>query len=517
MEIKIKDDDLNTSTEGKEVLAKDTLKGQKILIVMLYSRNLNPEENPYIHKDYLLNSIPQSDTCLKDCLDHFGIIVDIVENYRDAIEKITSKNENKKCPYYAVWIINGPPYEELPDGSKEAFLLGQFLQVIKLFWEKGGALVFLAGGGKFQYQTNEFLKILEFDGKKVEFHLVGNDEEKGTKEHIGGKLLIRDNSGLLKNKLQFSSKNEHFGCCERLNLGHYLYSLFEGNNISYTNTDNYEKLLPFHPFSRDSDGGISALYYLSDEKMRGDIFIDCGFTKLFLNMKKDNSIYQYFQNIAAWTARPEIHIAYEMIEPKDWRPDCIDYKIDPNKKWTKFLSKPAKTYEINLFKLKTLFAFDNSGSITGNELYFSEINRLLNKYYKPGDKVYLWGTKFSEKSKKQIDEWIKLKLGNEGTDIINIAKLAKESPDHREHLIIVTDGRASLCDIEKCDKFLKKENIKFQYVSVYIIGKEGDRSVGAPFCRNCPNRNILVLDQNNRINVASLSVEYFNRLNIGNP
>ena len=113
MEIKIKDDDLNTSTEGKEVLAKDTLKGQKILIVMLYSRNLNPEENPYIHKDYLLNSIPQSDTCLKDCLDHFGIIVDIVENYRDAIEKITSKNENKKCPYYAVWIINGPPYEEL--------------------------------------------------------------------------------------------------------------------------------------------------------------------------------------------------------------------------------------------------------------------------------------------------------------------------------------------------------------------------------------------------------------------
>ena len=110
-----------------------------------------------------------------------------------------------------------------------------------------------------------------------------------------------------------------------------------------------------------------------------------------------------------------------------------------------------------------------------------------------------------------------MKLGNEGTDIINIAKLAKESPDHREHLIIVTDGRASLCDIEKCDKFLKKENIKFQYVSVYIIGKEGDRSVGAPFCRNCPNRNILVLDQNNRINVASLSVEYFNRLNIGNP
>ena len=139
-------------------------------------------------------------------MDYYGIIIDIVENYRDAIEKITSKNEKGKCPYYAVWIINGPPYEELPDGTKEAYLLGQFLEVIKLFWEKGGALVFLAGGGKLQYQTNEFLKILDFDGKKVQFYLVGNDEDKGTKEHKGGKYLKRDDSGLLKNKLQFGGK-----------------------------------------------------------------------------------------------------------------------------------------------------------------------------------------------------------------------------------------------------------------------------------------------------------------------
>ena len=102
---------------------KHALRGQNILIVMLWSKELDPQENQYIHKDYLLNRIPQNDSCLKDCLDYYGIKIDIVENYREAIEKITSKNEEGKCPYYAVWIINGPPYEELPDGTKEAYLL----------------------------------------------------------------------------------------------------------------------------------------------------------------------------------------------------------------------------------------------------------------------------------------------------------------------------------------------------------------------------------------------------------
>ena len=484
---------------------KDALRGQNILIVMLWSKELDPQENQYIHKNYLLNRIPQNDSCLKDCLDYYGIKIDIVENYREAIEKITSKNEEGKCPYYAVWIINGPPYEELPDGTKETYLLGQFLEVIKLFWEKGGALVFLAGGGKLQYQTNEFLKILDFDGKKVQFYLVGNNEDIGTKEHKGGKYLTYDVSGLLKNKQQFI-KMEHFGNIKRPSLSHSIQTLFEGENLSYTNTDEYEKLLPFHPFSRDSDNGISSLYYLSDEKKRGDIFIDCGFSKLFLNMKKDNGIIRYFQNLAAWTVAAEIHLKYENIEPKDWKPDRIEYKIDTNKRWT--------NSEINLFKLKTLFAFDNSGSITGNEIYFKEINRLIHKYYKPNDKFYLWGSTYTEQSKSEIEQWIKNRVGKEGTSSINIAKLAKENPNHREHLIIVTDGSASSEDIDECDKFLADENIKFKFVSVYMIGRQANESVGAPFCRNCPNKNILILDENNRQKISSLSIEDINKLNL---
>jgi len=497
----------NPTGEGKELLKKDALKGQKILIVMLWSKTLNPDENESVHKDYLTKVSPESEACLKDAFDHLGIIIDIVENYRNAIEKITSKNDQGKCPYYAVWIINGPPYEDLPDGTKEAFLFGQFLEVLKLFWEKGGALVFLAEGWKLQYQTNEFLKMLDFDGKKIEFYLVGDDEDKGTKEHVGGKILTGDKTGLLKNKQEFSKKIERYSGLQRLRLDHNLFKLFEGDTICYTSTDDYEKLLPFHPFSRDSENGISSLFYLSDEKKRGDIFIDCGFTKLFLNMKKEDTAFRYFQNIASWSARTEIHLMYDGIDARDWRPEGIDYTIDVNKKWSNFLQKPTGFKKIDLSKLSTLFAFDNSGSISGNSIYFNEIARIVKKYYKSGDKFYLWGDTYTEQSKSQIDQWIRKMDGPEGTYSINIAKLAIACPSHREHLIIVTDGGVSERDIRESDNLMQKYNIQFKFVSVYIVGRGGNLSVGAPYCRGCPNRSIHVLDAKNRIKGPSLSLD----------
>ena len=506
----------NPTGEGKELLKKDQLKGHRILVVMLWSKTLNSDENQCIHKDYITKVSPESKACLKDALDFLGITIDIVENYRDAITKLTSKNENGKCPYYSCWIINGPPYEDLPDGSNEAFLFGQFLEVLKLFWEVGGALVFLAEGWKLQYQTNEFLKMLDFDGKKIEFYLVGDDEEKGTKEHVGGKNLTGDKSGKLENKQQFSKKIERYGGIQRLRLDHNLFTLFEGDTICYASTDDYNKLLPFHPFSRDSDNGISSLFYLSDEKKRGDIFIDCGFTKLFINMEKDDTAFRYFQNIASWSARTEIHMFYDNKDIKEWRPECINYKIDLNKKWTNFKPKPSFSKKVDLTKLKNLFAFDNSGSISGNSVYFNEINRIVNKYYKPGDKFYLWGSRYTEKSKSEIDQWIRNKNGPEGTNSVYIAELAKACPNHREHLIIVTDGKVGEGSIRRSDELMQTYNIKFQFVSVYVVGRGGNLSVGAPFCRGCPNRTIHVLDANNRINGPSLSLDEiaaFNSIN----
>ena len=500
----------NPIGEGKELLKKNALKNHKILIVMLWSKTLNKEENQCIHKDYITKPSPESKACLKDALDHLGIIIEVVENYRAAIEKLTSKDQNGKCPYYACWIINGPPYEDLPDGSKEGFLLGQFLEVIKLFWEAGGALVFLAEGWKLQYQTNEFLKMLEFDGKKVEFYLVGDDEEKGTKEHKGGKNLSGDRTGVLKDEQKFSKKIERYGVMERLKLDHNLFTLFEGDTISYASTDDYKKLLPFHPFSRDSDMGISSLFYLADEKRRGDIFIDCGFTKLFINMEKDDTAFRYFQNIASWSARAEMHLFYDNKDIKEWRPEGINYSIDINKKWKNFKEKGFSKERRK--KLKTLFAFDCSGSVNGNSIYFNEINRIIKEYYKNGDKFFLWSSNYKEYSKPEIMKWIQNKSGYGGTSSERIAEIAKICPNHREHLIIVTDGEVGENNIRQSDNLMNQYDIKFKFVSVYVIGSEGNLSVGAPFFRGCPNRTIQVL-AHERIYGPSLSLEEISAFN----
>ena len=45
---------------------------------------------------------------------------------------------------------------------------------------------------------------------------------------------------------------------------------------------------------------------------------------------------------------------------------------------------------------------------------------------------------------------------------------------------------------------MKNYNIKFAYVTVYIIGTGGDLSVGAPFCRDSPNKTIHIKNENER-------------------
>ena len=290
-------------------------------------------------------------------------------------------------------------------------------------------------------------------------------------------------------------------------MDHNLFTLFEGDTICYASSDDYKKLLPFHPFSRDSENGISSLFYLSDEKKRGDIFIDCGFTKLFINMGKDDTAFRYFQNIASWSARTEIHMFYDNKDIKEWRPEGINYTIDINKKWNKFQEKPSFAKKVDLEKLKTLFAFDDSTSISGETIYFNEIYRIVDTYYKNGDKFYLWGSGYKEQTKSQIDQWIKDKRGHEGTYPDNIAKLSNACPSHREHLIIVTDGEVDEDDIRASDVLMNQYNIQFQFVSVYVIGRGGNLSVGAPFCRGCPNRTIHVLDAKTRIDGPSLSLD----------
>jgi hypothetical protein len=89
---------------------------------------------------------------------------------------------------------------------------------------------------------------------------------------------------------------------------------------------------PFVPFSYDSEGGISSLFYLSDyESPRGDVIIDCGFTKLFTELTEDGTL-RYVQNIAGLTGQYEKSMRRSMSEngAKTARPVSFDYSINEN-------------------------------------------------------------------------------------------------------------------------------------------------------------------------------------------
>ena len=134
----------NPLGDDKALLRRKVLEGYKVLIFMFYSKGLNPKEYIYVHKDYLFKGNLKSSKCLKDVSDYYGIDMVVVENYRRAIEELTIKYKNLKCPYYACWIINGLHYEDLPNGSKESYLFIQFFKVLELFRNNYGVWIYLA-------------------------------------------------------------------------------------------------------------------------------------------------------------------------------------------------------------------------------------------------------------------------------------------------------------------------------------------------------------------------------------
>ena len=73
-----------------------------------------------------------------------------------------------------------------------------------------------------------------------------------------------------------------------------------------------------------------SLFYCTDFYGRGNIVIDCGYTKFFTGMNTEGT-FRYIQNIAGWTAHSEIQKVKKNIDPRKWRPKCINYTIDRNK------------------------------------------------------------------------------------------------------------------------------------------------------------------------------------------
>jgi hypothetical protein len=254
-----------------------------------------------------------------------------------------------------------------------------------------------------------------------------------------------------------------------------------------------DSLEPFIPFSKDSDGGFNSAFYSSDDE-KGDIIIDCSYTKFFLEMGTEGTP-RYIQNIISWLAAPEKHKLKDGCKDgSEYRPKKVDINIDWNDKWQGFKSRPITIVDPK--KMKTLFAVDCSSSINWTKDYFKYLKELRDTYYNSNrhDKFYTWGNREPHYlNEQQMDDFISKKRGDEGTDSSLIAKIAIDTKsDNFEQLIIVTDGDVYPKDIDKCDELVTENNIQFSYVSVYIIGDDGNESVGCPFCRGCPGSTIKI-------------------------
>ena len=255
----------NPIGENAEMYKPKILQGQKILIVMTLTG-----DSCNIKKLY--NN--DKNKTVKEAVEHYGITIVSVDNYNDAINEL-KKDQKGKCPYYACWLIND---------KEEKEKMKDFLQILYKFWKNGGAVVLFSDNEPFILETNQFLSLIN-----AGFTMNG--------EYIGEKFIYGDDTGEL-NKVGVFNRNEEvykYENIQRQKLSHNLYKIYEGVTISSVSKNGkrqldvkYEDIYPFIPFARDSEGGITSLFKLAN-KEEGDIIIDGGFTKLFINMEEDGT------------------------------------------------------------------------------------------------------------------------------------------------------------------------------------------------------------------------------------
>jgi len=310
-------------------------------------------------------------------LEYYGYEVIVVTNYEEAINELCKQNSDKKCYYNSLWVISGQEVPDLPSNNGDAnapYYVEQFVDCAIQFWKNGGSLVLMGENDPHNFQVNLFLKKLVFPGdKKLYFKIGGN--------HPGRKILKADDSGKLEKKQSFNSKIQEVNNVERKSIANNLVQIFEGATVAYTGGD----ISPFIPFSRDSDGGINSLFYNGEDRGdgtgEGDIFIDCAYTKFFLDMKKSGTS-RYLQNIGGFIGSAERRFKIGE-HPSAYRPDAVFFTL---KKDSRFYYKyPIKSFDV-------VYLVDATGSMGGSieavKTYCIDIANILKK------KMVLYDFKF---------------------------------------------------------------------------------------------------------------------------
>ena len=376
-----------------QMLKPNTLKGQKVLIVMLWTYELNKKkENPKIMPEFLFESgiINQkvdkkhplvNQLCVEKAIKNLGGEIYVVMNYEDAIKQLLNSIKGK-CPYYSVWLISSTNKCILPDKNSNPNYLNEFMNVLHLFSSKGGSVVLFGESDPLFFQANLFLEQHKFPTNRglinTNLRLFGN--------HIGKQILTPDDTGELKKNSKFNSKGEIYNLQGEINnnnpvverpcLGYNLTKIYEGETISYAKDSS--DIYPFTKFAVDSEGGATILLY-SGLYGHGDIIVDGGFTKCFLNMEEEGT-FKYLQNLAAFTARIECNFN------KVSRPKNINYSL-------KKVSKSIKIF------YRMIFLID--GQIPFN---FSKIRKDLQSRFYEGDVIYITNSKKYKANLEYINE-----------------------------------------------------------------------------------------------------------------
>ena len=355
---------LNPTGDDIGLLKKGTLEGQVLLIVMLWSCELSKKENPLLNPYYIEHTNEKNKKCISNSIEGYGVKVEYVLNYEDAINKITKQDVNGNCPYYSVWVLCGPDINQLPDKSADPRLVKQFIDCLILYWKNGGAVALFCENEPFFFQANMFLENIEFEGpngniEKTKLRIEGNDPGKEILRGCDLKGNLTENSVYDTSIIETIIGSQKI---QRMPFGRNIPQIYEGVTISHANSNNKDYIKPFIPLGRNSSGNICMMMYLTKGK-EGDIFIDCGYTKAFINMSnEESSTWRYIQNIAGFLARPEVHFALDEENAKNYRPKGVNFVINKD---ISYLYTQLKDY-LGPSSLFSILILDVSRSMKSN-------------------------------------------------------------------------------------------------------------------------------------------------------